>query len=77
MAKQKLFAVLKYAFGILAASFILEFLDLSQPSSTDTLQHLLTYTFWGKLAGLFVVYLIAAYLLVFFTDKSRSEVTEE
>lgn len=75
MTKQKLRLVLKYTFGILAASFILEFLDLSQ--SVHRLQSMLTYQFWGKLGALFLIYLVGAYLLVYFAPKTGSEMTEE
>jgi hypothetical protein len=75
MNKHKFFSVLKYACGILAASFILEFLDLSQASAN--FEHLLTYQFWGKLAGLFAFYLAGAYVLVYFAGKPSTEPNEE
>ena len=77
MAKQKFFIVLKYAIGILAASFILEFLELSQASSSGSITTLLTYKFWGKLAGLFLFYLASAYLFVFFAHKTKPGIDED
>ncbi len=74
MNKHKLFSVLKHASGILAASFMLELLDLSQASSN--FKYLLTYLFWGKLLGLFFIYLVGGYLLIYLSGKAKAEVTK-
>ncbi len=72
MTKQKIVTVLTYALGVLGASLGLLLLDFLQTASKDS--YVLPLNFWGKLSGLFLIYLAGAYLVVFLGNKDKSDI---
>ncbi len=69
MTKQEIITVLKYTLGVLGASLGLLLSDFFQTASKEL--YVLPINFWGRLLGLFFIYLAGAYLVVFLSNKEK------